>query len=258
MESTSLGLGLISIGRQWGFLPAPLPSDAEVDDLLETAVDGGIRLFDTAPSYGASESRLGAWLGRLTPERRGTLFIATKCGEHWNAGTNAPFTDHSPDALRRSIDRSLALLGSIGLLQIHKASASVVRDEGVRRALEYARGCGVREFGASITDLETAALVAADPLYSVIQFFYNRANRKLEEVFEIAARAGKRLIVNRPFGMGELLYDEAGALRGEPAMVDAFRFVLARRFRGAVLTGTRSAAHLRANLSSFEQACRAF
>ena len=69
-NGVSLGLGLISIARQWGVRPAPLPGAAEIDELLETALECGIRLFDTAPAYAASEARLGAWLRRLAPERR--------------------------------------------------------------------------------------------------------------------------------------------------------------------------------------------
>ena len=250
----SLALGLIGIGRPWGFRTVPLPTDAEVEALLETAVAGGIRLFDTAPSYALSERRLGQWLRGLSPERRRSLTIATKCGENWDAERGVPLIDHSYDALCRSIDRSFELLGAVDVLEIHKSSPAVVRDGGVRRALEYARGCGVRELGVSASDADTAALAAADPLYSVIQMPYNSGNRKLEEVFELAGRGGKWLLVNRPVGMGGLLYDEAGAFRGEEALVDAFRFVLARRFRGAVLTGTRSAAHLRMNLAAFERA----
>ena len=249
-----LGLGLISIGRSWGFRPAPLPSDAEVEELLACALQGGVRLLDTAPSYGDSERRLGRFLCTLDPARLAGLTVATKCGEHWDEAAGAPFVDHSYDALCRSIDRSLALLPVVHLLQVHKSTPAVVRDAGVRRALEYARSRGVAELGASAPDMETVALAAADPLFSAIQLPYNSGNRKLDETFALAARADKRLLINRPFGMGELLYDAQGRFRGEPAMVDAFRFVLAKPFRCAVLTGTRSAAHLRANLAAFERA----
>jgi aryl-alcohol dehydrogenase-like predicted oxidoreductase len=254
VPGVQLGLGLISIGRGWGHRPVPLPSDAEAEAFLQTAHCAGIRYFDTAPSYGSSERRLGAFLHQLPPAVRDGLTIATKCGEHWDESSGAPYVDHSYDALARSIERSLALLPAVHLLQVHKSTAAVIRDGGVRRALEYARRCGVRELGVSATDVETAALALADPLFSTVQIFYNAGNRKLEEVFDLAARAGKRVLVNRPFGMGALLYDGNGRHLGEPAMVDAFRYVLARSFDGVVLTGTRSPEHLGANIAAFERA----
>jgi aryl-alcohol dehydrogenase-like predicted oxidoreductase len=230
----------------------PLPSDAEAQAFLETAVSLGILFFDTAPSYGSSERRLAAFIRQLPRAALPELTIATKCGEHWDESSGTPYVDHSYDALARSIDRSLSLLPSVHLLQIHKSTVAVVRDPGVRRALEYATRCGVRELGVSATDVETAALALADPLFSTIQIFYNAGNPKVEEVLDLAARAGKRVLVNRPFGMGALLYDGDGHHRGEPAMVDAFRFVLGRKFDGVVLTGTRSSEHLRENVAAFE------
>lgn len=236
--SVELGLGLISIGRQWGVRPVPVPSEAEVSVLLDTAIAGGIHFFDTAPSYGGSEQRLGNYLRGAAADG---LTIASKCGEHWDAGRGAPFVDHGYDALCRSIDRSLQHLPRIDLLQVHKASVAVLRDAGVRRALEYARRCGVAELGASVTDLETAREAVAAG-FGWLQFFYNRESAQLEPAFEMAA--GLQVIVNRPFAMG--------ALADEP--VEAFRFVLRRSFRGVVLSGTRSPEHLRKNVAAFAAA----
>ena len=251
-----LGLGLISIGRAWGFRPAPPPSEGEVRALLDAALAAGIRFFDTAPSYGSSERRAGTFLRGLDKARLTGLTIATKCGEHWDEAAGAPYVDHSYDALCRSIDRSLERLPVIDLLQVHKSTPAVIADAGVRRALEYARARGVRELGVSAADPETAALAAADPLYAAIQVPFNSRNTRMADAIGLAARAGKRVLVNRPFGMGELLYGEDGRHLGVPAMVEAFRFVLARSFGGVVLTGTRSAEHLRANASAFQAALR--
>jgi aryl-alcohol dehydrogenase-like predicted oxidoreductase len=225
-----------------------------VDELLETALDCGIRLLDTAPAYASSEARVGAWLRRLPAERQRTVIIATKCGEEWDEAAGVPFTDHSYDGLRRSIDRSLERLGRVDLLQIHKATPAVVTDGAVRRALEYGRQCGIPEFGVSAPDVETVRLAVADPFFSAVQFPFNATNSSLEEMLAAAMEAGKRVLLNRPYAMGGLLFDAEGRHRGEEAMVEAFRFVLARRFRGFVLTGTQSAAHLRANVSAFERA----
>ncbi|MCL4402611.1 MAG: aldo/keto reductase [Acidobacteria bacterium] len=256
MPGVGLGLGLVSLGRAWGARPVPLPSDEESAAFLAKAAAAGIRFYDTAPSYGprTSERRLGTFLRSLDSPRLAEFTVATKCGEHWRAGESAPYSDHSYDALCRSIDQSLECLPKVDLLQIHKSTPAVMRDSGVRRALDYAAARGVRQFGVSVTDLETAMLAVDDPFYSTLQIVFNLRNRKLEPVFERAARAGKRILVNRPFGMGELLYGGDGSFLGAPAMVEAFRFILKRPFEGWILTGTRSYAHLGANLAAFRDA----
>lgn len=252
--TVELGLGLISIGKTWGVRPVAVPEEEEARALLASAVDAGIRFFDTAPSYGRSELRLGGFLRSLDAACLGQLTVATKCGEHWDAAAGAPYVDHSFDALRRSIDGSLARLPKLDLLQIHKATAAVLRDPGLRLACEYARGCGIAQLGASVTDPDAAAIALRDGLFSTLQFFYNARNPQLEPLFELAARAGARLIVNRPLAMGALAYDAEGRAAADEAVVQAFRFILERPFDGVVLTGTRSREHLRMNLAAFRKA----
>ena len=155
--SLELGLGLLSIGRAWGVGQSAPPSDDEAARLLDTALRSGIRIVDTAPAYAASEARLGAFLTGLPRERRDTLRVLTKAGEHWDVEAGTGFVDHSRDALCRSIDRSLALLGRIDLLQIHKATADVVAHPDVIAAIEHARACGIPCFGASVSDLEAGS-----------------------------------------------------------------------------------------------------
>jgi len=76
-----LGLGLISIGRTWGARPVPVPGEAEALAFLEGAYELGIRLFDTSPSYGDSEVKLGRFLTGLSREERAQVSVATKFGE---------------------------------------------------------------------------------------------------------------------------------------------------------------------------------
>ena len=42
------GSGLVSLGRRWGFRPSPLPSRQQIHQLLTTAIDHGVRIFDSA------------------------------------------------------------------------------------------------------------------------------------------------------------------------------------------------------------------
>lgn len=247
-RDVALGLGLVSLGRRWGFRPGEPPAPEAGRALLHHALARGIRLFDTAPAYGASEAILGDFL-REVGAQRDQLTIATKMGEHWidaDAGTRA---DHSFDALRTSIDTSLRLLGRIDIMQIHKATAANIVSVDVLDAVDYCQSKGISTFGVSASDVETALAACESDVYALIQLPYSQANAKMAGVFEAARRRGKRLLVNRPFAMGELIpEDRAGKA---VAMCAALAFVCAQDFGGHILTGTRNPAHLDETIDAF-------
>ena len=79
--SSVLGLGTVKFGRNRnvrypGGEGFALPSDREIETLLDVAVECGIRTLDTAPAYGAAEERLG----KLLRTRRRDFFLVTKTG----------------------------------------------------------------------------------------------------------------------------------------------------------------------------------
>jgi aryl-alcohol dehydrogenase-like predicted oxidoreductase len=253
----TLGLGLISIGRDWGFVKGALPSDEQAQDLLGRAIELGIRFFDTAPAYGYSEERLGRFLARLDPEIARSVFVATKCGLHWDFARGTDYDDNSYDALRRSIDQSVSRISRIDLLQLHRTTPETIACDGVQRAFEYARSLGIKRFGASVKDVATAKIALADDVYTYVQMPYNLAYPSMREVFDLATAAGKEVIVNRPFGMGQLLYNELQQLESDEMKAKAYQFILEQRFSGVVLTGTKSPLHLRENVASFQRALAA-
>ena len=248
-QPVEFGLGLIGIGKPWGFANAEIPPERQVMELLEGAFTLGIRYFDTAPSYGISERRLASFLRTLPAADRASLRIATKFGEHWNAAASEPFVDHSYDALARSLDGSLKRLGRIDILQLHKTTPAVLRSDDLARAWEYARACGIGALGASVSDLLSAELAIGDPALTVLQFPYNVAQQTFEPVLKKAAARGMHIAINRPFGMGKLLYESLPVSKP-----DAFGFILRKPFRGAILSGTKSPAHLEENYASFRAA----
>lgn len=233
-----LGLGLVGLGKPWGVVPHDIPSEAEARALLEFAYELGIRYFDTAPSYGdgVSEERLGRFVRGLSD-----VVVATKFGEHWNAAANEPYADHSYDALRRSLDRSVERLGRVDVLHLHKTTPAALASADVARAWDYAESLGIVRLGPSVSDPDSAALAIADPRYTVMQLPHNSARPAFGPAIDAAAARGMWIAVNRPFAMGALAADKAAA----------FDFVLARRFTGVVLTGTTSREHLAENYAAF-------
>jgi len=246
-KKLELGLGLVSIGRRWGFADVEPPDERQASDLLSCAAALGITVFDTAPAYGASETILGRFLATLSPERRSSFRIMTKAGEHWDSHAGSPFVDHGIDALKRSIDRSISLLGKIDVLQIHKASEDVITSPSVIDAIDYAEAAGVRCFGASVSTVEAATLAISSGLYAFLQFPLNVADQKFLHLLPSITRAGMHPIINRPFAMGELV----AAPQPDQIGRAAFRFIRENVETGIVLTGTSKPHHLRQNFASF-------
>src|SRR5450755_1104430 len=131
VEVTELGFG----GGPLGGLFAPLDDDTAAG-ALAAAWDCGIRYFDTSPHYGIghSERRTG---DLLRGKPRGEFTLSTKVGRllvpqdpagRMDESFEVPAThrrvwDFSRDGIRRSVDDSLARLGtgSIDMLFLHDA-----------------------------------------------------------------------------------------------------------------------------------------
>lgn len=122
--SASLPLGFGVSGPFGG----RLLGDDEARALIHQALDGGIRVFDTAPFYGPlAERRLGAALA-AHPAGSDAL-VATKVGTFWRWGR--PYKDFSRDGMRRSLDTSLARLGRTRLdaVFLHGAPPDALSDQ---------------------------------------------------------------------------------------------------------------------------------
>jgi len=250
-----LGVGLIGIGREWGHVKTPVLEEKQALEFLSMADGLGIRYFDTSPSYGVSEERLGKFLHALTPEQRTGITVATKFGEHWDAAAQSAYTDHSLPALRTSLEQSLIRLGSIDVLQVHKTTPEVLRSIDLQQALTHAQERGIRSFGASVSDLESARLVCESDMFSTIQLPFNQANQTFADIIELAQNKGKTVVVNRPFNMGAILYEVKQDRNGESNKVTAYCFITQRLKRhGVVLTGTKSPSHLQENFAAFQKA----
>ena len=70
------GLSVFPVGLGAGALGDPSLGEAEAERLLLGALDLGVNLIDTAPSYGLSEERIGRILGA----RRAQVVLSTKGG----------------------------------------------------------------------------------------------------------------------------------------------------------------------------------
>ena len=142
------------------FTQAP-PSENTVrlaENLIKTAYDNGITLFDHADVYGfgKSEEVFGAVLKR-SPGLRNSIVLQSKCGLRYGADLLSPRPgephrmDFSPEHIVRSTEGSLRRLGTdhLDLLLLHRPDA-LMEPEEVARAFDELHDSGkVRYFGVS-------------------------------------------------------------------------------------------------------------
>ena len=118
--------------------------------------------------------------------------------------------------------------------------------------MDYARGKGISRFGASVSDLESGRMVSESDVFSIIQCPYNLENARFGEIIDLAEEKHKLVLTNRPFGMGKLLYDEAQEVVDKKVrQIEAYSFILQKKFHGFILSGTKSLRHLRENIEAF-------
>jgi methylglyoxal reductase len=130
ISASVIGLGawVLGGGQLWG----KDTDDAESIRAIQTAIDLGITLIDTAPAYGFGRSEVV--VGKAIKGRRDKVVIATKGGLWWDDARGSYFADFDgkkiyrslrPDTLRIEVENSLKRLGvdCIDLYQTHWPSA---------------------------------------------------------------------------------------------------------------------------------------
>jgi aryl-alcohol dehydrogenase-like predicted oxidoreductase len=118
LEVSAIGLGCM--GMTFGYGSAADTDDAI--DLIRSAVDRGVTLFDSAEAYGESNERL---VGRALAPVRDKVVIATKFG--FRDGNPTTGLDSRPERIRLVADQSLQRLQTdhIDLFYQHRVDPEV-------------------------------------------------------------------------------------------------------------------------------------
>lgn len=231
-----IGLGTVKFGRNQGVKypqPFQLPTDDEIDRLLQIASELGINLLDTAPAYGSSEERLGkALLGK-----REQFILSTKVGEEFENGES--LFDFSKAAIVASVERSLKRLRTdyldVVLVHSNGDDIALIEQDEVFVTLEQLRAVGkLRAFGMSsktlqggrkTLELADLAMIAFNPDYQ-------------DEVVLIreAVQQQKGIFIKKAFASGHM------------AAHKALPFIFTEPGVTSVIVGTINTDHLRDNV----------
>ncbi len=145
------------------------------------ALDAGISHLDTAYCYGAdgeSERAIGeALLGRS----RSQVFLAGKCGIHWEPG-RLQCVDGSPARIRMEVEESLRRLGTdhLELLYLHAPDPRVPLEDSMSE-LERLRDEGIaRSIGVSNVSADQLRIAASACQLSACQMPFNMLQREID------------------------------------------------------------------------------
>jgi aryl-alcohol dehydrogenase-like predicted oxidoreductase len=184
MDVSVLGFG----GAEIGYQSVPLTT---VDKLLNSALDAGLNIIDTAECYPTGEELVG----QAVSARRNEFFLFTKCGhdadgDHWN-----------PKKMAEQIDRSLQRLKTdrVDLLQLHSCAEEKLRQGDVIEVVQRARNAGKTRFIGYSGDGQAALHAVESGLFDTLQISVSIADQEGIALAIPAAHAkGMGVIAKRP------------------------------------------------------------
>jgi len=231
---------------------SPLISRRETVRLIEAAYARGVRVFDTAPAYGAGEAerRLGLAAASLGA---GRMFLTTKAGV-FSAGLAARRRDFSPDAVEASVTASLSRLGveGVDMLFLHGAGAHELTDALLTRLNALRQAGAFAALGAAGRGAELDAAIA-EPCFDAVMapvhpFLGPAETARLDQ----AAAAGKAVFAIETAG------DAAAALRAPRRVSDLYTLARAVRSRPVGRGRVTAPEGLSAALDRHEVSCALF
>lgn len=243
-DVSPLGLGTVKFGRNRGVkYPGgdgfALPTDAEISNLLDVALDCGINLLDTAPAYGSSEERLGGILG----PRRDKFFLVTKTGEEFD-GEKSEYIFTAAHT-RMSVERSLRRLRTdyLDAVLVHSSrdDLRVIGQTPVLETLAQLKAEGrIGSFGVSTYTVEGGK--KALDLSDCVMAAFNKNYLDEKPVLDYAAQLGKPALVKKGLASGHI---------GAPAeTAENLRFVAATPGVACIVFGSLREANIRANAAA--------
>ena len=205
IPSTGEKIPVIGLGSSATFSSVARSEDVSaLRDVLKTMTERGARVFDTAPSYGASEEVAGRIVNELGIANK--MFWATKV----NAARGGPA---DPAAVKAQLDASFARFKQpkIDLIQVHNLADIPTQLAAIKELKKEGK---VRYIGTTSTSdrqYEQLATVMRNEPLDFIGVDYAADNRNVEEVILPLAMERKiGVLVYAPFGRTSLFRRAAG------------------------------------------------
>jgi len=269
-EALPVGLGCSRLGS----INGASPEESRV--LLRSALEEGVRFFDTSNIYGQGESE------RMIAEilgQRDDCVVCSKAGKYLNwkkrlvlplkgalrglaqrsaqarktvaAARAKPMpTNWDPSYLTHSLDVSLRRLGRprIEMFMLHSPDAEVLRRGDAIGALERAQAAGkVGIIGVSVDDVHSAEAALRDPRIRAIQIPLRPNETAFDAVSMAATEAGVAVIAREILGGPNAI---SGAFNLKAHAHERIVAMIRRRDVAMTLIGTTRLINLQASIAA--------
>jgi len=193
------GLGCMGMSEFYG--PTDEPTARRT---LETALDNGVTLFDTADMYGQGDNE--RFLAPFVAAHRDTVVLATKFG-NVRSSDGSMSTRNDAAYVHQAVDASLDRLGIdvIDLYYMHRRDPRVPLAESIGAMADLVKNGKVRFIGLSeVTGSELREAHAIHPI-TAVQSEWSLFTRDLEtSLVAAAAELGVGIVPYSPLGRGML------------------------------------------------------
>jgi aryl-alcohol dehydrogenase-like predicted oxidoreductase len=201
LEVSAIGLGCM--GLSFGLGPAT--DRTEAIQVIRTAVERGVTLFDTAEGYGPFTNE--ELVGEALEPFRDQVLIATKFGFKINEQREMVGLDSRPEHIRRVVEASLKRLRTnrIDLLYQHRIDPEVPIEDVAGTVKDLIQEGKVKHFGLSEASVQNIRRAHAVQPLAAIQDHYSLWMREPETTkFAVCEELGIGLVAWGPLGQGFL------------------------------------------------------
>lgn len=205
LEVSAIGLGVQNMSRTY---QTTIPLRSEMINIIRSAYDNGVTLFDTAEAYGPFESE--KILGEAVASFRNKIVIETKFG--WNIDPETgqwkqPMLNSNPAHIKTAVEAMLKRLRTdrIDLLYQHRVDPQVPIEDVVGAIKDLIKEGKVLHYGLSEPGAQTVRRAHAVHPVTAIQNEYSLLWRGPEEkIIPLCEELGIGFVPWSPLGVGFL------------------------------------------------------
>ena len=219
ITSSVIGLGTWNIGNQWGEL-----DDATAYSTVQTAIECGVNLLDTAESYGMPQGLSEKRVGKALAGIRHKVSLVTKIGNWGKETTGLQVPLYNAEMIELCCHASLHRLRTdyIDVYLCHLGDLAPERTDTFLEGFELLKKQGlIRAYGISTDDPEVLRRFNKNGTCQVVEVEYSMLSRGPEDngILDYARENNMGVLIRAPLAKGFL----AGKYNRETVFKDSVR-----------------------------------
>lgn len=197
IEVSEVAFGCVEIGIPYGIgieNQNDMLPEKDAIDLLHEATNSGINFFDTARSYGDSESIIGKAFKGMRKE----IVLSTKSEHFQIVEGRLPNRIELTKIIVDSLHQSLKALQTdyVDVFMLHTSNIEVLENDDISSIFSNLKKSGIaRTIGVSTYLPEQTKKALDIGIWDVIQLPFNLMNQSQQSLFSLASQRGVGLII---------------------------------------------------------------